>query len=93
VTVEEIVESLEAPPNAVVLPSWVVTAISLVPGGAYPSYAQGYYERTNTFYKDWDEIARDRDAFGRWIDRHVRGTADFAAFRRSLRDPGGVPGR
>ncbi len=48
VTVEEIVDDLAAPGlNAVVLPSWTITAIAVVPGGAYPSYAQGYYRRAN----------------------------------------------
>ena len=41
---------------------WVVTAASIVPGGAYPSYAQGYYPRDNRFYRAWDDIARDRAA-------------------------------
>ena len=84
VTVEEIVDDLAAPMNAVVLPRWVVSAIACVPGGAYPSYAQGYYARDNAFYLAWDEIARDRARFTDWIDRHVRGTADHAAFLRSI---------
>jgi glutaconate CoA-transferase subunit A len=84
VTVEEVVDDLEAPMNAIVLPSWVVTAIACVPGGAYPSYAQGYYSRDNAFYLAWDEIARDRSRFTDWIDRHIRGTADHAAFLRSI---------
>jgi glutaconate CoA-transferase, subunit A len=84
VTVEEIVETLAAPMNAVVLPHWVVTAVARVPGGAYPSYAQGYYERDNAFYQQWDDIARDRDTFADWMKRHVLGTRDHAAFLRSL---------
>ena len=84
VTVEEIVDDLDAPPNSVVLPSWVVTAVCEVKGGAFPSYAQGYYARDNSFYKAWDNIAKDRDTFTAWIDRHVRGTADFAEFKASL---------
>jgi glutaconate CoA-transferase subunit A len=84
VTVEEIVDDLEAPMNAIVLPGWVVTAIACVPGGAYPSYAQGYYSRDNAFYLAWDEIARDRTRFVGWIDRLVRGTANHAAFLRAL---------
>jgi glutaconate CoA-transferase subunit A len=85
VTVEEVVEELEAPMNALVLPHWVVTAVACVPGGAYPSYAQGYYARDNAFYLAWEEISRDRAEFTAWIDRHVRGTPDHAAFLRSLR--------
>ncbi len=32
----------------------------------------------------WDAVSRDRDAFTAWIDRHVRGTADWDEYRRSL---------
>jgi glutaconate CoA-transferase, subunit A len=72
VTVEEIVDDLGAPGlNAVVLPSWTIAAIVAVPGGAYPSYAQGYYRRANAFYTGWDEISRDRDRFTAWVREHV----------------------
>lgn len=84
VTVEEIVDDLEAPPNACVLPSWALSAVCPVPGGAYPSYAQGYSERDNRFYKAWDPIARSRDDFRAWMQRHVLDTDDFAGFRRVL---------
>jgi glutaconate CoA-transferase, subunit A len=84
VTVEEIVDVLEPVPNAVVLPSWVVTAVCAVPGGAHPSFAMGYSVRDNAFYKAWDAVAKDRDAFTTWIDTHIHGTADFAEFRRSV---------
>jgi len=84
VTVEEIVDRLDAPPNAVVLPSWVVGSICEVKGGAFPSYAQGYYSRNNAFYKRWDEISREREGFTAWMERHVIGTKDFDGFRRSL---------
>lgn len=84
VTVEEIVDDLDAPPNACVLPSWALSAVCPVPGGAYPSYAQGYSERDNRFYKAWDPIARSRDDFRAWMQRHVLDTDDFAGFRRVL---------
>ena len=84
VTVEEIVTNLNAPPNAVVLPSWVVTAVCEVKGGAFPSYAQGYYPRNNAFYKAWDAIARERDTFQDWIERYVLGIKDFDEFRKTL---------
>lgn len=84
VTVEEVVEDLEAPPNACVLPSWALSAVCHVPGGAYPSYAQGYSQRDNRFYKAWDPIARSRDDFRAWMQRHVLDTDDFAGFRRVL---------
>lgn len=84
VTVEEIVDELDAPPNACVLPHWALSAVCPVPGGAYPSYAQGYSERDNRFYKAWDPIARSRDGFQAWMQRHVLDTEDFAGFRRVL---------
>jgi len=84
VTVEEIVDTLDAPPNAMVLPSWILTAVCPVPGGAFPSYAQGYYPRNNAFYKKWDKIAKDRAGFQAWIEEHVIGTADFAGFQKSI---------
>ena len=71
-TVEEIVDDLgTAGTNAVVLPSWTLAAVALAPRGAHPSYAHGYYARDNAFYTAWDTIARDRDRFRQWIDRHV----------------------
>ena len=71
VTVEEVVDRLEPRPGAVVLPSWVVTAVAEVPRGAHPSYAQGYYERDNEYYRAWDAISRDRDTFTAWLEREV----------------------
>ena len=75
VTVEEIVRRLEPRPGAVVIPAWVIDAVCLVPSGARPSYAHDYYDRDNDFYRQWDEISRDRDRFTAWIDEHVRGAA------------------
>jgi glutaconate CoA-transferase subunit A len=71
VTVEEIVDTLEPRPNAVVLPSWTVTYVAQVPDGARPSYAQDYSVRDNDYYQAWDAISRDREAFGKWLDEEV----------------------
>ena len=67
VTVEEVVDELEPRPGAVLLPSWVVTAVAEVPGGARPSYAQDYYDRDNDYYKAWDAISRSREGFAEWM--------------------------
>jgi glutaconate CoA-transferase subunit A len=91
VTVEEVVDDLATPMNGVVLPHWVVTAVACVPGGAWPSYARGYYARDNAFYIAWDEVSRERAAFGAWIERYVRGTEDFAGFLAALRADGAGP--
>ena len=75
VTVEEIVAELEPRPGAVVLPSWVVTAVAEAPRGAHPSYAHDYYDRDNEFYRRWDAISRDRDTFRDWMEEHVMAVA------------------
>jgi glutaconate CoA-transferase subunit A len=86
VTVEEIVDEFGAiSPNACVLPSWTVSAIVAVPGGAHPSYAHGYYPRDNAFYKAWDPIARERDSFLAWIDEHVLRSGPEAFSRYAAR--------
>jgi glutaconate CoA-transferase subunit A len=84
VTVEEIVDEIELRPGGIVLPSWVVDAVSLAPGGAHPSYAHGYSDRDNDFYVGWDEVSRDRDRFRAWMQRHVLDTADVAEYHASL---------
>jgi glutaconate CoA-transferase subunit A len=84
VTVEEIVDELAPHPGAVVLPAWTVDAVCEVPGGAHPSYAMGYSVRDNAFYQAWDDVARERDTFTAWVERHILGTADLAGYRRSV---------
>jgi glutaconate CoA-transferase subunit A len=72
VTVEEVVDELRPPSlNSVALPHWTVAAVVVAPGGARPSYAHGYYGRDNTFYTEWDAIARDRESFLTWMREHV----------------------
>jgi glutaconate CoA-transferase, subunit A len=75
VTVEEIVDELVARPRAIVLPSWVLDAVCHVPNGSWPSYAADFSVRDNSFYEEWDGIARDRDRFMRWMDEHVLNAA------------------
>jgi glutaconate CoA-transferase subunit A len=88
VTVEEVVEDFAGVhPNACVLPHWTIAAIAVVPGGAHPSYAHGYYKRDNKSYLEWDKIATDRDGFLRWMDENVMkaGPEAFAERVKGLR--------
>ena len=78
-TVEEIVPRLEPRPGSVVLPSWVLSAVALAPGGAHPSYAHGYYDRDNVFYLAWYEISREREQFTAWMREHVLEAAEVPA--------------
>jgi glutaconate CoA-transferase subunit A len=76
VTVEEIVDELADVPGAIIVPSFVVSQVAHVPGGSWPSYAQGYSTRDNAFYEAWDSISRDRGRFLGWMrERGLDGTA------------------
>lgn len=76
VTVEEVVDELTPVPGAVVLPSWTVDVVCEVPGGAHPSYAAGYSERDNAYYRAWDHVGRDRERFAAWVDDVIHGGGD-----------------
>lgn len=72
VTVEEIVDRFEGDSmNATIIPHWLVTSLTEVPGGSKPSYAMGYYKRNNDFYTRWDSISREEDRFREWMQRCV----------------------
>lgn len=89
VTVEEVVENFDGlHPNLTILPSWTVTAISVVPGGAHPSYAHGYYIRDNASYLEWDRIAADREGFREWMQKNVmeKSVGDFSDRVEHLRN-------
>ena len=64
VTAEEIVDEsiIRADPNRTIIPGLIVSAVCHVPHCAHPSYAQGYYDRDNPFYLEWDKISSDRDS-------------------------------
>jgi glutaconate CoA-transferase, subunit A len=72
VTVEVMVDEFgPRSSNAVILPAWTLSAVVVVPNGARPSYAHGYYSRDNAFYIAWDEIARERHTFLEWMRENV----------------------
>jgi glutaconate CoA-transferase subunit A len=92
VTVEEIVGELAPQPGAIVLPSWTVSYVVPVPGGAHPSYALGYSSRDNDYYVAWTAISRDRDRFRQWLDTEVL-AASPAGPGLAGAGPGPGPGR
>jgi glutaconate CoA-transferase subunit A len=77
VTVEQVVDEFPERTGAVILPNWVLSAVCVVPNGAWPSYAAGYSVRDNDFYQRWDAIARDRESFLAWAaDNDLKESAD-----------------
>jgi glutaconate CoA-transferase subunit A len=77
-TAEEIVDPdvIRSDPNRTLIPTLVVDAVCRVPYCAHPSYTQGYYDRDNTFYLDWDRISSDQAGVARWLEEWVYGVSD-----------------
>ncbi len=77
VVVEELVDEavIRADPNRTIVPGLIVDAVVVDPFGAHPSYAQGYYDRDNRFYRDWDPISREADSTRAWLDEWVFGVS------------------
>jgi len=86
VVVEEVVDEsvIRADPNRTIIPGLIVDAVVLEPWGAHPSYAQGYYDRDNRFYLEWDAISRDEEALQAWLAEWVLGVAGRAEYVEKL---------
>jgi glutaconate CoA-transferase subunit A len=86
VVVEEVVDEavVRADPNRTVIPGLLVDAVVHEPCGAHPSYAQGYYDRDNQFYLDWDGISREEASTQAWLEAWVYGVADRSAYLAKL---------
>jgi len=77
-TAEEIVPEavIRSDPNRTLIPGFIVDAVCHVPYCAHPSYTQGYYDRDNDFYLDWDEISKTRAGVQQYLDEWVFGVKD-----------------
>jgi len=77
-TCEEIVDEsvIRSDPNRTIIPDFIVHAVCHVPHCCHPSYAQGYYDRDNQFYMEWDRITSDPTAAARWLDEWVYSVKD-----------------
>ena len=86
VVVEELVDEavIRADPNRTVIPGLIVDAVVVEPYGAHPSYAQGYYDRDNSYYVEWDGISRDAAALDAWLDTWVHGLSGRAEYMQRL---------
>lgn len=86
VVVEEVVDEaiIRADPNRTVIPGLIVDAVVHEPYGSHPSYVQGYYDRDNAFYLEWDEISRDESRTNEWLREWVYEVPDRAAYLQKL---------
>jgi glutaconate CoA-transferase subunit A len=85
-TAEEIVpaEVIRSDPNRTLIPGFIVNAVCHVPYAAHPSYTQGYYDRDNAFYLEWDSISKDQAAVKSYLDEWVYGVKDRAEYWEKL---------
>jgi glutaconate CoA-transferase subunit A len=85
-TAEEIVDEdvIRSDPNRTLIPGLVVDAVCEVPYCSHPSYTQGYYDRDNAFYLEWDQISQHKDQVLKYLDDWVYGVKDRAAYWEKL---------
>jgi glutaconate CoA-transferase, subunit A len=86
ITAEEIVSEdvIRSDPNRTLIPEFIVDAVCHVPYCAHPSYTQGYYDRDNDFYLEWDKISESSEAVHAYLDEWVFGVADRQAYWEKL---------
>ncbi len=86
VVVEELVDEavIRADPDRTVIPGLIVDAVVVEPFGAHPSYAQGYYDRDNRAYVDWDAISRDAGMLDAWLRDFVHDVPDRAGYMERM---------
>ena len=85
-TAEEIVDEaiIRSDPNRTLIPGFIVDAVCQVPYCSHPSYTQGYYDRDNAFYLQWDEISKSREAVKAYLDEWVYGVQDRSEYWEKL---------
>jgi glutaconate CoA-transferase subunit A len=85
-TAEEIVsdEVIRSDPNRTLIPEFIVDAVCHVPHCAHPSYTQGYYDRDNAFYLEWDHITESPEKTSIWLDEWVFGVRDRNQYWQKL---------
>lgn len=82
VVCEEVVaeDVIRSDPNRTVIPGAIVDAVVVEPRACHPSFAQGYYDRDNRFYVEWEPISRDPERLQAWLDEWVYGTESHAEY-------------
>lgn len=86
VVVEEIVDDdvIRSDPNRTIIPSFVVDAVVECSYGAHPSFAQGYYDRDNDFYRSWSAISKNPEKLEQWIQEWIHDTKEHAGYLNKL---------
>jgi glutaconate CoA-transferase subunit A len=86
VVCEELVDeaTIRRDPNRTVIPGLIVDAVVVEPRACHPSYAQGYYDRDNRFYREWDTVAREPGSLDSWLKEWVYGLQSHSEYVEKL---------
>lgn len=85
-SVEELVEEsvIRSDPNRTFVTGPDVDYVVEEPYGSHPSYAQGYYDRDNNAYLNWDTVSQTHVSIQEWLDKYVYGVTDRDEYIRKL---------
>lgn len=85
-SVEELVDErvIRSDPNRTHLPSGIIDYVVEEPFGSHPSYVQGYYDRDNRGYIDWDDHSKTHESARQWIDDWVHGVENRTEYVEQL---------
>jgi len=86
VVVEEVVSKavIRKDPNRTLIPDFIVDALVEEPWAAHPSYAQGYYDRDNEFYIEWDKISKETATLEKYLEEWVYSVENRAQYVRKM---------
>lgn len=77
-------ETVRSDPNRTFVTARDVDHVVEVPYGAHPSYAQGYYDRDNEAYIEWDEVSKSHEDTLEWLDEWVYGVENRREYLEKL---------
>ena len=82
ITTERIVssEKIREAPHLTVIPCTCVDAVCHVPYGCYPGNMPGEYCSDEEHLRQWLAAEQDETEFARFLDKHIYGVPDFAAY-------------
>jgi len=86
VSVEEVVDDymVKSDPNRTMIPDFMVDALVEEPWAAHPSYTQGYYDRDNEFYLEWDRISQDANSLEKYLNEWIFEVSSRSEYVRKL---------
>jgi glutaconate CoA-transferase subunit A len=82
VTCERLIpnDEIRRDPNRTAIPFFCVDAVCEVPYGSYPGNMPNEYFSDEDHLRRWLEVEKDLEPFGRFLDEHIFGVAEFGEY-------------